>query len=1044
MQTPWALLGVKPHETRRVSLFALYSMAVVGGVVITGGLAGRALFLSGLPREFIGLKFVLPPLALAAFFSQYARVYARVRRDRLVAGSSLVLAAMVLGLRAGLGTSFGESLPFLSLLFVLLELASSLAIIQFWTLAGDVFDARQARRLFGLIAAGGTAAAVLFSLGLGASASRLPAENLLFIVAASLLLAGAFAAGLGESTAAPSRDPEPAEPPARSPLRELFGPPLVRSIAGIVITAAVASAIADYQLDLALQARYGADSAGMVRFLGVLRACAGAVALIIQVFFANRLLARRGLRGGLLALPVLMLVGQAAIVVTGGALFAAALPKAADGALKFDLNNTSTNLLYMPVPSRTRGVVKALLDGVLKPVVLSALGGIFLLAGLLPSITLVHWAFPALLVGGSWVLFVRSAALSYIGELRMGLRQRRLTGEAEPISLADEMTWQVLVGALASPDPALVLQALSLLEEADAGAQVPDLGPLMRHASVEVRWKAVQLAAGQEAGLGVDPLHELLEGDESLLVRGAALLALASRGGPEAASLVLPYLDDDRPELRAAAVRAALLHLGIEGVLHAALALREMLESSDALRRMDGARVLGELGARSFYRPLLPLLVDPEPDVRAAAVRAAEDLAVPALVEPLLALLDEPRLARQAQRALAACLDGDPRPIEARLGASGVAPRRRLSLVHVLARMPAGAHRDEALGRLLGDADGRVRGAAARALRTDGHGVAAAAVQDALSVEERVACELAVAVRGVGVDASLTAGALRDRLAESRDRALDLIALVQPGLPVDSLRESLRAPDRRVRATALELLDNVVEPGRRPVLIPLAELDVPGLVAHAEARLRLHPRERLAALGELARGGDPWLCACVVADLGRNAEGPEIVQGALDHEDPLVRETAARAAQSLNWERAARTETDMAMTTLEKVLFLKSIPLFESLPSEAIGQIAPIARAVQYAKGDVVLKQGDQGDCLYVIVEGTVDVRGEHGTVATESSRAILGELAVLTHRPRNADCVAMTDLVMLRIDKDDFWALLDERPELSTGILRGVVARYL
>lgn len=134
----------------------------------------------------------------------------------------------------------------------------------------------------------------------------------------------------------------------------------------------------------------------------------------------------------------------------------------------------------------------------------------------------------------------------------------------------------------------------------------------------------------------------------------------------------------------------------------------------------------------------------------------------------------------------------------------------------------------------------------------------------------------------------------------------------------------------------------------------------------------------------------------------------------------------------------------MAMTTLEKVLFLKSVPMLQALPGEAVAQIAPIASEVRVDEGERFIHAGDEGHCLYVIVDGTVEVRADEGTVSQVGGRAIIGELSVLTNRPRSADCIAASPLLMLQIGKQDFWALLEERPELSTAILREVVERYI
>lgn len=1048
----WAFLGIRPGERSRVVLFALWSMAVVGGVVIVGGLAGRALFLSALPREYVGLKFLLPPMALAVVVALYARMLDRLRRDRLVVGTSLVLAAVVLGLRAGLSAPFGDGLVFLCLLFVALEVIGALAIIQFWTMAGDLFDAREAKRLFGLVAAGGTVAAVLFSAGLGAAARAVPAADLLYGLVGALLVCAACAGLLGrrhraelESQASGLRDGRrDAAGAADGGLVALLRPRLVRSIAGLIVTAAVVSAIADYQLDLALQEHYGSDSAGMVAFLGVLRAAAGTVALILQVFVARHLLGRLGLRGGLLALPLLMLLGQVGIVLTGGLLLAVALPKAADGALKFDLNNTSVNLLFLPVAPAVRARLKAVIDGILKPAVLSGVGGVFLLIGRLPQVTVVHWSVVAIGVVVAWIGFVRGAVHAYVEELQAGLRQRRLGGEALPLSLGDETSSRVLSDALAAGgDAGLILHALAVLKEQEGAAHKPDLVALLEHPAEEVRLEAVGLLGREEDPGLVDPLRQRLLGDESIEVRAGALVALAASGGVELAPEVLHYLDDPRPALRAAAVKAALLHLGIDGILHAASALKELLDDSDPTIRAEGARTLGALGARSFHSPLVPLLEDPEVQVRRAAMQAAGRLRARALAEPLLPLLGEPRLSRETQHALAACLESAPRWIVERLQDDDLPTAVRLGLVQSLGLFgPSGR---EPLGDLLLDPRPRVRGAAARALRTFGGGPDPDLVTRGLVLEERGICELAQFLAAIGEVADHTTGTLEDRLDESLDRLLELIALRSPGFQADQVRESLRSTDKRRCANAIELLDHVVEPVHRPILLALAEGHQRALLAVADARKLRPPSSAAAALTTLAGASDPWLRSCAILDLARGPSSAEaVVRQALGHPDHLVLETARRAAELLGMPEARGWETKMAMTTLEKVLFLKSIPLFTNIPGETLAQVAPIAHEVRHAEGDTFIRAGESGDCLYVVVDGEVEVWSAEETIAEVGSRAIIGELAVLTDRPRNADCIAGSDLLMLRIGKEDFWELLEEHPELSTGILRQVIDRYL
>ena len=134
----------------------------------------------------------------------------------------------------------------------------------------------------------------------------------------------------------------------------------------------------------------------------------------------------------------------------------------------------------------------------------------------------------------------------------------------------------------------------------------------------------------------------------------------------------------------------------------------------------------------------------------------------------------------------------------------------------------------------------------------------------------------------------------------------------------------------------------------------------------------------------------------------------------------------------------------MALSTIEKVLFLKSVPLFEQISGEDIVEVVPIVHEVRFDRGETFIKQGDEEDCLYIIVEGevTIKVDGEERAIRVKGD--ILGELAVLSEQPRMADCVALTDVIALRIDKVDFWELMSERSEITIGIMKVLVSRYL
>ena len=131
------------------------------------------------------------------------------------------------------------------------------------------------------------------------------------------------------------------------------------------------------------------------------------------------------------------------------------------------------------------------------------------------------------------------------------------------------------------------------------------------------------------------------------------------------------------------------------------------------------------------------------------------------------------------------------------------------------------------------------------------------------------------------------------------------------------------------------------------------------------------------------------------------------------------------------------------ITTVEKVLFLKSIDLFRALPSEELAQIAEIAEEVPFGKGDPVFTEGEPGDALYLVVEGAVRVHRGDKQLASFGERDVFGEMAVLDSEPRSASVTVVVDAVLLKIGRDDFREILSERPEISLGVIK-VLSRRL
>jgi len=120
----------------------------------------------------------------------------------------------------------------------------------------------------------------------------------------------------------------------------------------------------------------------------------------------------------------------------------------------------------------------------------------------------------------------------------------------------------------------------------------------------------------------------------------------------------------------------------------------------------------------------------------------------------------------------------------------------------------------------------------------------------------------------------------------------------------------------------------------------------------------------------------------------------------------------------------------------ERAELLSNVQFFDGFSADDLRRVVELSDEVEVQAGDVLVDQGDPGTHCYVILEGiaSVFVRGEH--VASSGPGSMVGEMALVDHRPRSATVVGDTDLDLLRFDSKAFAKLLEEMPKASERVM--------
>ncbi len=128
--------------------------------------------------------------------------------------------------------------------------------------------------------------------------------------------------------------------------------------------------------------------------------------------------------------------------------------------------------------------------------------------------------------------------------------------------------------------------------------------------------------------------------------------------------------------------------------------------------------------------------------------------------------------------------------------------------------------------------------------------------------------------------------------------------------------------------------------------------------------------------------------------------------------------------------------------------YLKKIPLFKNFSDKELKNIASIIKERNYKKGDIIVKQGEEGIGLFIIKSGKVKVSktlssGKVLDIAIHSDGEYFGELSMLDNKPRSATVTALEDTQTFVMSYWEFKALLESKPELALSILPVLVERF-
>ena len=903
---------LRPGDLQRGTLLTLYFFCVINAYTI-GQVIRDALFLVHFePRQLPYVDFLAAAL-VGGVLAVYFRIGRRISLVHLLAATLCFFAANVALFWWIVTFHHGQWLY--PVVYVWVGIFGVLAISQVWTLVNLVLTAREARRLVGFIGTGGIIGGIFGGFLSRIATRSMGAESLFLLMAASIAASAGLVfviaaknGGLGAALGGAPAISGERSATLRESLRLVLSSHHLLLIAALICISSIATYIVGWQFRAIVNDALP-DKDAMAAFLGTFYGITGTGAMLVQLLLTPRLLRHFGVRIVLSILPLALIAGAGAVIVSG-ALWAATFLRGTDKVIRMSVDSTALQLLYLPVSPEAKVQAKSLLDTVVLRGGdgMGAVAVLALTAGVGLGPTQLGWVVLVMLV--LWVVIARQAGAQYVTTLGDSLRQHRLDAERLQGSPLDRFATKMLITGLRTDDPAKILYMLDLLEGQRWKDAYTAIRELLWHSAPEVRAKATSILR-QMGDISVLPRIEELVVDLHLSVRTEALLFLAQHTGVDPLSRIENL--GDFPDFSIQAATMAFLARS-EDPSHfesARLILEGMIsdhESTGQPGRLEAARLIRIL-PDTFAASLCPLLGDDDPDVLREAVRTAGERQEWEYVSPLITLLGNPHVKNAAVKALTEYGETIQSVLPGHLHDSTLSLEARREIPDLLVTIGKRAAREPLLANL-GQPDNILRFRIIVALNKL-HDLYPDVQLDSTTVESVLASEIMHHYRTYQIMDRMEPHRqhqsfdvpLQKSMHLELERIFRLLKMLYPKQDLRSAFVGLESGNKAHHDSALELIDNTLKPSIRRLLVPLVDSEI-SLAEKVQLANRVLPStidSKDDALLALMDTEDPWLKSCaahLIGILGLQEFKATVDQWASDR-DPVLREKAQRAQQRL-------------------------------------------------------------------------------------------------------------------------------------------------
>ena len=1037
------ILNIRPKELHLVIILLLMFFCI-SAASITGSAVRDAVFLIKFERSYLPLMYVFIAIVMAVMIEAYKKLISDKDPLSLITSSGGIFALSLLLFHNNLD---GWRIP---LLYVWIEVIAIITILQFWMLAGELLNTRQAKRIFPIIISGGSFAAIGCGYFIKPFVNRYGSENLLIVAMVFLSLSIIVGQFLRPFIGNTNDYREKSQ--ATSQLHKVKLEPYLKYIAIMVACSAFISRVIDYQFKVMAANAFPVQNE-LVSFFGTYYIFTGVATLVMQSLVTGFILTRFGILAGLIFLPVTLVFGAAGFLVFGS-ITAVFILKFSDQVFKFSMNNAVREILWLPLTAIKKNRSKPIIDGTIKSIVEGLAGlTIFLLVtfNLLPESKIYLLSLLALVLAIYWFWNSFRTKEGYLSEIISSIENRQLNLDEVQFDLNDSSTVSALRSALQEKDDYKKLFAIDLLWTLPLEPWKETLQDQFSIGSSEIKRGILELCWLKNDILTDQMILNQIQLNDD--ISPYAISCASDRNISTLIALIQSYLNDKNTALRSSALVAILKDDPDNS---------EVIELiNDILINGKEKEIIGLLGflIKSNYDIqedlALTFLNSQNSEIKCAILKVISHNPKNQYMNPIIRLLDDKSVSIYAEETL---LHYDKEIICERLLRFFSKPDSSNSIKIAILKVIHQFEDQDIIKMIISsmtDPDLHILNASCNALNkiSKVHGLAKndlEQIEVVINTLSLRAFQLHLFKNELATDpdALLLIDHTDSDIRILSHLILKLGTLNDPSIPIESYLRYVDSQDPDLLPLVLELVDSTFSNHAIKLLLPLIDPDMdPAAIAPDILGKKVLSKDEM--LRFWVENPHRWKTNISTQFLLRT-ENTHVLkkikwdllpEGLLEFRyfSKTEREYLSRNFINNNF---TNKEFHEMYSVLEKTLLLKSVNLFKTIPGDILSKIAQLAMEVQTGIDDMIFNEGDHGDSLYIIISGKVSVTRGGKSIAMLEQGNCIGEMSLLDQEPRSAGALAIEDSILLKIDQEGFYELMSSNPDIMKQIVMMLTRR--